>query len=144
MEVLDFPNEIKKRWRVERERIGDTPEDWDIKVELNANRGFAYMHSADWAGVWLTHAYPQATMKKLAKDFPSLVIQQVGVGEGTFRVSVKDLDRMLERLGGKRRPRLTDEQREAQRKSGIELQRKYPIKAGINRPAPAPESTEAA
>ena len=111
-DALDFPPEIRSRYRVRRERLG--PGEYDVTIPLRGKRGFVYLYGSGWFGVWLNHHRPNAAIDKLRQDFPRLIVQQVGMGECTFRVPESDLRRTLDRLGARVRaqPKLSDEERQ--------------------------------
>lgn len=85
-DVLDFPPEIRRRYRVRQVRLA--PGEYDVTIPLTRKRGFVYPSGSGWYGVWINTRYPRAKMTQLRQDFPRLVVQQIGEGEGTFRVTI--------------------------------------------------------
>ena len=98
-----LPAAIIEKYRIRKERLA--PGETETTIPLRRNRGHVYIYGAGWAGVWLNTKCPNQSLTRLKRDSPRLVVQQVGVGEGTFRLPFEDLDRLLPQLGARRRRR---------------------------------------
>ena len=110
-DALGFPAKMRSRYRLRRERLG--PGEYDVTIPLRGKRGFVYPYGSGWYGVWLNHHRPNVAIERLREDFPRLSVQQVGMGECTFRVPGADLGHVLERLDARIRGRriLSQEQK---------------------------------
>ena len=104
-DLLDFGEGVKQRWRVKRERIGDTPEAWDITIPLTGRRGHVYLHSERFAAVFYVRNRAAATLRTLRDRIAGLVVMQDGDGEATARFPIEQLETALEVRRAMRRPR---------------------------------------
>ena len=88
MSQQEFPAAIVEQYRIRRERLGEG--EVETTIPLRAGRGHVYVFSPDHAGVWLNTARPEHKLGQLARDFPCLVVQQVGIGECSFHVPLPE------------------------------------------------------
>ena len=135
---LTFPPSIIDRYRVTTERLA--PGESEQTIKLTGKRGHVYHHSFGWAGVWLNHNSPDRKLTELKAEFPNLIVQQVGMGEATFRLPMADLELLLPRIRASRRPKLSDAQRAAKRDLMIAIRKK---KSDQNGPVGAPKALKA-
>ena len=100
-----------------------------------------YHYGPGWVGVWLNYNSPDRKLAELKAEFPNLIVQQIGLGEATFRLPMADLERLLPIIRAYRRPKLSDIQRAAKRELMIAIRKKHPDQNG---PLDAPEAPKEA
>ena len=81
---------------------------WRKGGGLEGSRGHVYHYGNGWAGIWTKGPNPRGKMDALRVMFANLVPMQVGAGEGTFRVPMGDLPRLLPILKAKRLRTMTE------------------------------------
>lgn len=133
-----FPPSIIDRYRVTTERLA--PGESEQTIKLTGKRGHVFHFGPGWAGVWLNCGTIHRKLDELKQAFPSMIVQQVGMGEATFRLPMADLERLLPRIPASRRPKLSDTQRAAKRDLMMAIRKK---KSDQNGPVVAPNDLKA-
>ena len=134
-----FPPSISDRYRVTTERLA--PGESEQTIRLTGGRGHVYHYGPGWVGVWLNYNSPDRKLAELKAEFPNLIVQQIGLGEATFRLPMADLEKLLPKIRAFRRPKLSDIQRAAKRELMIAIRKKHRDQNG---PLDAPEAPKEA
>ena|SRR3990172_7785193 len=124
---MGFSDAIAKKYRVVTTTLGGGTEQtiplgvWKEGDGLEGHKGHVYDFGRGFAGVWIKTRFVESAIASLQARFPAIVPMQVGDGEGTFRIPMDDLDRLLPVLKAKKRRVASPAQLEAIRKARLAL-----------------------